>query len=421
MTGTPAPADGSRWRGYTHKDLYLMLHDGPGAGASAEPSRRWAEVSATLTEIGQDLQKALDLTGSNWTGRAAGAAYSRLSTTVAWASATGTGAATMRTAVEDQAGHIAKARAAMPRPEDVPAVQPDPTVAPAIQVVQAQTDAEPAEAAASSAEERAVEVMTAYETSTSGTTGGLASFSKPDRLLPSTGLHQGEGGGLLGLGVTTVAGLTGGSRQDDRHHDGRGGGRGGYGGRTHGAGAPWEEPRQRSSAPVPGPGRMSGVSTDPFFTAGGPGNVGGRTQDTPRRGNVVGASPSGGSSGGSSVPGAGPKSGLGGMPTPELQQQQAQQAAAANQAAASAQHAGTPIAPAAGGAPGAQEKMAMRRFGMEAIGSSQWFGDAEEPVPGQSPKRRFDLRKSSDDDAEQAPILDEENQLPPGVIGEGGR
>lgn len=421
MTEPTPPDEGTRWRGFAHRELYVMLHDGPGPAASAEPSRRWGEIASTLTEIGQDLQKALDLTGSGWTGRAAGAAYSRLSTTVAWASATGTNAAAMRTAVEDQAGHIAKARAAMPKPEDVPAVQPDPTVAPAVQVVQAQTDAEPAEAAASSAEERAVEVMTAYETSTSGTTGGLATFNKPERLMPSTGMTQGEGGGLLGLGLTTVSGLAG-RRQDDRRNDGRGGGRGGYGGGgTHGAGAPWDEPRQRPGASIPGPGRMSGVSTDPFFAAGGPGNGGGRAQDTPRRGNVVGASPSGGSGGGSgSVPGAGPKAGLGGMPTPELQQAQ-QAAAAANQAAAAQHGAGAPIAPGAGGVAGGQEKMAMRRFGMEAIGSSQWFGDAEEPVPGQSPKRRFDLRKSSDEDAEQESILDEENQLPPGVIGEGGR
>jgi hypothetical protein len=413
---TTPPDEGARWRGFTHRDLYLMLHDGPGAAASAEPSRRWGEIASTLTEIGQDLQKALDLTGSGWTGRAAGAAYSRLSTTVAWASATGTSAGAMRTAVEDQANHIAKARAEMPKPEDVPATQPDPTVAPAVQVVQAQTDAEAAEAAASSAEERAVEVMTAYETSSSGTTGGLATFAKPDKLLPSTGLHQGDGNGFLGLGlgVTAVAGLAGGPRRDDdQQRDGRGG-RGGPGG-THGANAPWEESRQRSTSPLPGPGRTTGVSTDPYFAAGR-GNSG-RSQETPRRGNMVGAGPSGGSGGSGGLPG-GPKTGLGGLPTPELQQ--AQQAAAANQAAA--QHAsGAPIAPTAGGPAGAHEKMAMRRFGMEAIGSSQWFGDAEEPVPGQSPKRRFDLRQTEDDANESASILDEENQLPPGVIGEGGR
>jgi hypothetical protein len=98
-----------------------------------------------------------------------------------------------------------------------------------------------------------------------------------------------------------------------------------------------------------------------------------------------------------------------------------QQAAAASQAAASAHPgAGAPIAPAAGRVGGAQDKMTLRRFGMDAIGSSQWFGDTEEPVVGQSPKRRFDLRDAADN-TEQATILDDEHHVPPNVIGDLGR
>jgi hypothetical protein len=409
----PTATDGTRWRGFSHKDLYKMLHDGPGATASAEPSRRWAEVASTLTEIGQDLRTALDLTGTGWTGPAAGTAYGRLATTVAWATAAGTSAAGMRTSVEDQAGHIAKARAEMPQPAEVPATAPDPTVAPAVQVLQAQTDAEAAEAAASSAEERAVEVMTAYETSTNATTGALAKFTRPEQLVASTGLHQGHGGGLLGFGLTVVSGLLGGGRRDDdRRPDNRGGGRGGGGG-THGASAPWDEPRRRPA--MPAPGRMSATTSEPFLT-GGPGGVPARQQeDTPRRGKVMGANPSGGGSGsGGGMPGK--SAGLG-MPGGEMQH--AQQAAAASQAAAGS-HAGAPIAPAAGAPVGPQEKVAMRRFGMDAIGSSQWFGDTEEPVPGQAPRRRFDLRES-EEVTESVSILDEEHKLPPNVIGEGGR
>src|SRR5262245_24203742 len=224
MTNPTPPAEGTRWRGFSHEALYKMLNDGPGATASAEPSRRWAEVSATLTEISQDLKKAMDLTGAGWTGAAAGAAYERLSTTVEWASATATSAATMRTSVEDQATHIAKARAAMPKPEGVPATAPDPTVAPAVTVLQTQTDAEPAELAASSAEETAVAVMTTYERDTNTTTAALSTFTAPEPLLPNTGMHQGHGGGLLGLGQTIVSGLVGGGPGGD-HHDQRGLGR----------------------------------------------------------------------------------------------------------------------------------------------------------------------------------------------------
>lgn len=411
MTGTPVPADGTRWRGYKHEDLYRMLHDGPGPTASAEPARRWGEISATLTEIGQDLQKALDLTGAGWSGRAAGAAYDRLATTVTWANASGTHAGAMRTSVEDQADHIAKARADMPQPEGVPAAAPDPTVAPAVQVIQAQTDAEPAEAAASSAEERAVEVMTAYETNTNATTGALPTFDAPKKLMPDTGMHQNQGGGLLGLGTTIVAGLAGGvsQRDDSRQSPARGTTPGGFHEPTSGAAATFNESARRPLPMAPAPGKIMGVSTDPFFAPSMGGGGGSRSEER-----------AAGRSVGSGAPGPGPKSGTGGMP-PGHELQQAQQAAAASQAAAGAHPggAGAPIAP-TGGPVGSQDKMAMRRFGMDAIGSSQWFGDNEEPVAGEAPKRRFDLRESAEV-TESVTILDEEHQLPPNVIGEGGR
>jgi len=174
-----APAgEGARWRGHTHKELYLLLHEGPGAAASAEPSRRWAEISSSLSEIGQDLQKALEQSGAGWAGKAAGRAYDRLSITATWATETSTSAAAMRTAVENQAEHIAKARADMPPPEDVPPAQPDPAVAAAVQIAQTQTDLEAPEATASSAEERAFEVMATYELNTNTNTEALATFEE---------------------------------------------------------------------------------------------------------------------------------------------------------------------------------------------------------------------------------------------------
>jgi hypothetical protein len=412
MTNTPVPGDSNRWRGYAHKDLYTMLHDGPGATASAEPSRRWSEVASTLTEIGQDLGKALELTGAGWQGRAAGAAYTRLSTTVAWATTSGAGAAQMRTFVEDQGDHIARARADMPQPEDVPAAQPDPTTPPAVQVVEAQTDAEPAEAAASSAQERAVEVMTAYETNTNATTAALPTFEEPEKVRLNNGVQQGQGVGLIG-GLTSAAGLGGGrNRQDEHRRDDRGGSRGGGHGPTHTSGAEFHQSRQRSMSQPLAQGRTMGVSGDPFFAMGAV--DGDRTRERRPGRSTTAIGGGGGGGGGGGVPG--PKSSLPGMPGNELQAaQQAQQAAAASHAA----HPGAPIAPTTGAA-GTPDKMAMRKLGMDAIGSSQWFGDPEEPVPGQSQKRRFDLRESAETE-EPSSILDEENQLPPNVIGEGGR
>ncbi|WP_460405834.1 hypothetical protein, partial [Actinophytocola sediminis] len=91
-----------------------------------------------------------------------------------------------------------------------------------------------------------------------------------------------------------------------------------------------------------------------------------------------------------------------------------------SQAAAAAQHAGAPLAPAAGAPTGVgqQDRMAMRRFGMEAIGSNQWFGDTDEPVVGESPRRRRDFREPVEV-TEAVSVLDEEHRLPPNVIGDG--
>lgn len=408
----PTPTDGTRWAGFSHEDLYKMLHDGPGASASAEPSRRWAEVAATLTEISQDLKKAIDLTGAGWTGRAAGAAYERLATTVDWASVTGTSAAGMRVSVEDQAGHIARARAEMPAPEGVPPAAPDPTIAPAVTVLQTQTDAEPVEEAAASAQEKAVAVMVAYEKDTNATTAALATFTSPEPLLPDTKIHHGKGGGLLGLGQTIVAGVFGGGHKDDRHDDNRGGKGGGRGDNhgTHGSSSTLLEdgPKRR----VPTPGRMTALTNEPLVLGPGGAGAGKPQESTPKRGNVVGSNP-----GSNNAPG--PQKPTGNLPPHELQQ--AQQAAAAGQAAAGTHPgAGAPIAPSAGAPLAPQEKLVMRRFGMDAIGSSQWFGDAEDPVPGEAPKRRFDLRETVEV-TESVSILDEEHKLPPNVIGEGGR
>ena len=432
-TTPPAdPGEATRWRGYTHKELYQMLHDGPGAAASASPSRRWAEISTTLTEIGQDLKKALELTGSGWQGKAAGAAYDRLSTTVAWAEDAGASAGIMRTAVEDQGDHIAKARADMPVPEGVTPVAPDPAAAPAVQVVQAQVDAEPAETAASSAEERAVEVMAAYETNTKATTATLATFDAPPKLLPSTGLQQGSGGGLLGLLPTVAAGLLGngngngqgpGPRHDDhpRNNPWQNHRNEWHSPSTAGSSSRWEDSRRPMGLTPPAPGKTMGVSTDPLLAS--PRSMGNSQERTAGRGGGggnAGGPASGSSTGQAPIPpkaggGTGGVPGLGGLPPSDLPH-----AAAASQAAANAAHPGAPIAPAGGPVSGGQEKMALRRFGMEAIGSSQWFGDTEEPAVGQSPKRRFDLRES-EEVTESVSILDEEHKLPPTVIGEGGR
>ncbi len=407
-----------------------MLHAGPGAAASAEPSRRWEAISTALGEIGQDLAKALEQSGASWTGKAAGAAYDRLSVTATWATDTGADAAGMRTAVESQAEHIARARADMPTPEDVPPAQPDPTIAPAVQVVQAQTDLESTEAGAASAEERAFEVMAAYELNTNTNTGAMATFDAPRDLSHNEGVHQGE---LVGTQHTSPAGLG----NAGGHHGGPPGG-------TGGASAPLLESDGRRPL-LPSQGSFSGV-LDPLLPGSANNN---RSRDRTRNnrlaaggssgtgggfsGNLGGGagggsgSGSGGGSGvpvGSSSPAAGSSSGatakpvvgLGAMPTGDMQAAAASQAAVGH-AAVHQSGAAAPMAPTTGaGAGGAQDRTAMRRFGMDAIGSNQWFGD-DEGVVGERARRRRDFSETPQV-TESVAILDEEHKLPPTVIGD---
>jgi hypothetical protein len=434
-------ADGARWRGHTHKELYLLLHDGPGAAASAEPSRRWAEISTALGEIGQDLQKALEQSGASWSGKAAGAAYDRLSVTAAWATDTGVDAAGMRTAVETQADNIARARADMPPPEDMPATQPDPTVAPVVQIVKAQTDLEGAEAAASSAEERAFEVMAAYELNTNTTTGTLSTFEAPPALDHRDEIHQGQEVGTQHTHASS-AGLLGGLLGGGHH--GHGGHHGGWPG-TNSSSAPWAEPEVRGPSYGSGRGGFSGVLDPLLFgsgdrsgrggsrssqfsyggsSGGGGGGMGVGTGGVPggsgSEGGAHGVPGSGSSSSpmaGGSASGAVPKTGptaMGGMPPNDMQ------AAAAGHAAAVHQASAGPMAPAAGvgGAGAAQDRMALRRFGMDAIGSNQWFGEADEAVVGEAPRRRRDFRET-EQVIESVSILGEEHKLPPTAIGDG--
>src|SRR5262245_46076931 len=149
---TAQPKDALRWQGFTHKELYKLLHEGAGPAASAEPSRRWAEIASTLTEVGDDLRTAIGKSGSGWSGRAAGAAYDKLSELVGWAHLTGAGAGEMRSLVEAQAEHLARARAEMPVPDDAADAQSNPATAAApapVQLLASQQDREPVETAPS--------------------------------------------------------------------------------------------------------------------------------------------------------------------------------------------------------------------------------------------------------------------------------
>ncbi|RSM74577.1 hypothetical protein DMH04_39660 [Kibdelosporangium aridum] len=63
---------------------------------------------------------------AEWRGSSATLAFAQLGNVAAWASRVGANAASMKSSVEQQAEHISKARAAMPKPGETPSLQPDP-------------------------------------------------------------------------------------------------------------------------------------------------------------------------------------------------------------------------------------------------------------------------------------------------------
>ncbi|OLR90487.1 PPE domain-containing protein [Actinokineospora bangkokensis] len=461
----PLPDEVRRWRGFTHEELYRMLHDGPGAQASADPSRRWAALHAALTEIGQDLGDSLSATGSQWAGRAAGAAYDKLAPLAVWAQAGATEAGAMRLLVENQADEVAKARAEMPAPEDVPAQQPDPATAPALTVVGVQNDAEPVEAARSAGEQKAFEVMAAYEQNTTTNLATAHGFAKPTALAGvETGGHGTRGPGVnLGTGIANFVGnlLTPGHQDQHRPPQHHGGGWHGGGEGTNPAYAgvvdrPRFTPRRPYGPPV-GAGGPHGE-----FSGYLPGQgVPGRGDDDRDRERVVrGGAPSGsanqaGASAQADLPQSGGQGGQGGYQPSGHQGAPVSRpgphgpggftgagalggddftaagAASAGSAPGAMNPAGAGAAPVGAGGAGvpADNRMAPRRFGTEALGGSQWFGDAAESVAAgggdaggrQTGGRRRDFTAAAaepeQDFIESHDINGEDVHLPPGVIG----
>lgn len=381
-----------RWRGFTHEELYRLLHEGPGAQASADPARRWAELSSTLSDLGQDLAAALDGSGAGWVGRAAGRAHERLAPLAAWATTAGENAAKMRLAVENQGDYVAKARADMPAPESVPQQQPDPTIAPAIQVLGAQTDPEPIEAAQSSGEQRAFEVMAAYEANTTSNLTALSAFEQPTELLDRGRDRHGNRGHGIGLSavVSTIASaaaaLPAVAEKPRGHHSPHVREAVGHQGVVLSGATLEPEPARRPMAP----GISSGAAPMEAHPA-------------------IGAAPS---------------------PAPKSRDSRSSSRATAPSVpavpAAIGDLAGTPAGPMAGGsgapisppgaAPTPAEKVALRRFGTEAVGSSQWFAETESAPSRDVSGRRRDL--GSVEQVTESVVVDgEDHQLPPNVIG----
>lgn len=172
---------GNRWQGYSHQELYDMLHSGPGAAASGGVADQWSELAGALTDIQQELNAGVRGSGATWVGTAGDAARGALGPLGEWAQQASTAADVMRISTELQGDLLGKARAAMPAPVPVPQ-QPGQIG----QLLSAQIDYEVAEMANQVAEQQAYLVMAQYEAATGDNTSTLGDFGEPPTLVVDT-------------------------------------------------------------------------------------------------------------------------------------------------------------------------------------------------------------------------------------------
>jgi len=224
---------GYRWRGFEHPQLYNMINSGPGSAASEPQTVYWKSLTEELGQVDEALNKKLSTMGASWEGQAAERAQSGLTPLAEWAGDAETGSSVMRISSENQADYISDARSRMPPPVKVTTPAPsgwDMATAglsvlggnplPAAQVASQAADHEMQEAAQSEAEQRAVQTMQTYESSSTWNRDTLGTFVAPPDVVVSTPPPQGGTGTAVDGShsqVNNVSGSSGGSTSSQSH------------------------------------------------------------------------------------------------------------------------------------------------------------------------------------------------------------
>lgn len=114
------PDDAPRWAGYTHEELYELVHTGPGPAASQYAEGRWYGARFAIELVEARLSKAIADAGSGWEGQAAAATTAGVSPLGAWALSSADEALRTTRALESQAADADHVRRSMPAPETSP-------------------------------------------------------------------------------------------------------------------------------------------------------------------------------------------------------------------------------------------------------------------------------------------------------------
>ncbi len=193
-----------RWRGYGHSQLYEMINSGLGPAASEPQSSYWKGLTEELGQVDETLNKKLTDMGASWEGQAAESAQSGLTPLAAWASDAESGSSVMQTSAELQADYISDARAQMPEPVEVTTPAPSGwqmaaaaagaltgNPGPAVAVASQAADHEAQESAQNEAEQKAVQTMQTYESSSTWNRDTLGTFVAPPDVVIATPAPQG--------------------------------------------------------------------------------------------------------------------------------------------------------------------------------------------------------------------------------------
>ncbi len=222
----------NRWRGYGHPELYTMINSGPGAAASEPQANYWQSLSNELTQVDETLNTKLKNMGASWEGQAAQSAQTGLTPLGEWASDAETGAAVMRTSAELQGDYVADARSSMPPPVKVTTPAPSGwqmaaaaagaltgNPGPALAVANQALDHEAQEAAQNEAEQKAVQTMQTYESSSTWNRDTLGTFvPAPDVVVSSPPPQGGTPGAVEAPHTTAGAHAQGGSQSSGGFH-----------------------------------------------------------------------------------------------------------------------------------------------------------------------------------------------------------
>lgn len=199
----------------SHETIYQHITGGPGSAGLMDASQGWRSVAAKLQDLHRVVEQAIRGISAAQQGAAADAATRATMTLMPWLDGSVTEANAMAARIAEQAGSFAHTRDNMPQPVKVPDVSfsQDPATWMADHAVEwlpgIQTQHERDQVAAQQAEQRARELMTAYQASSNDNVAVSQEFPAAPVIVadvsnPSLGSVVGAGG-TSGYGTAPVS------------------------------------------------------------------------------------------------------------------------------------------------------------------------------------------------------------------------